>query len=601
VVAKTPERGGRVIPGPATSQPGKPIEADDLFGAVRKRHRLAARMVRLLLSSNGDVGNALALLDDLELPVPFGTYFRAAAAVHEDRQPVTFDTVSERLRTSCLLESVGGYRGIEVLKRGDNAAPGPDSLAACAESYRALDREIRELDVEAERFRRAGFRIETPDLDGPSPRPTSAEQNDPRVESWPAPPGPAAYHGVIGDIVLAVEPHTEADPVALLTQLLVGLGNLIGGGPYFKVEATEHRINEFVVLLGHTAGARKGTAYDQARRPLASVDDEWARDRIQGGLASGEGLIHAVRDRREERRPIMEKGRCAGYETIETDAGVSDKRLLVLETEFARVLKVMSREGATLSTIIRQAWDGPNLRAMAKQAGATATGAHVSIIAHITPEELIRQLEETEAASGFGNRFLWVCVKRARFLPDGADVSSVDFAPLLNRLSAAVSFARRVGQMKRDQEARDLWRSEYPRLSTGRPGLLGAMLSRAEAHVLRLSMLYALADSSAEIRRPHLEAALALWDYCERSAAFVFGDKLGDPTADELLRALRATTDGMNRTAIRDHFGRNKSAAEIGRALGVLARQGLARSATVKGEGGGRPVETWTATKAGEV
>jgi hypothetical protein len=596
----------QVTPAPAPSQTSKVIAADDLFGAVRKRHRLAGRMVRLLLSSNGDVGNCLALLDDLQLPAPFGTYFRAAAAVHEDRESVTFDTVSERLRASCLLEAVGGYRGIEALKRGDEVAPGPDTLPECVEAYRAIDREIRDLDAEAERFRRAGFRIETPDIDGPGPphprqAPTPAEQTDPPVESWPDPPRAAAYHGVLGDIVRAVEPHTEADPVAILAQLLIGFGNLVGGAPYFRVEATEHHVNEFGVLLGHTAGGRKGTAWDQARRPLASVDEAWAKDRIQGGLASGEGLIHAVRDARSERRPIMEKGRCAGYETVETDAGVSDKRLQVVESEFARVLKVMSREGATLSTIIRQAWDGPNLRAMAKQAGATATGAHISIIAHITPEELTRQLEETEAASGFGNRFLWICVKRARFLPDGADVSGVDFAQLLDRLSKAASFARRVGAMKRDPEARDLWRAEYPRLSTGRPGLLGAMLSRAEAHVLRLSMLYALADASADIRLPHLEAALALWDYCERSAAFVFGDKLGDPTADELLRALRATPDGMSRTGIRDHFGRNKSASEIGRALGVLARQGLAHSDTVKGEGGGRPVETWTAAKAGEV
>ncbi len=431
-------------------------------------------------------------------------------------------------------------------------------------------------------------------------RPES-EETDPDVQSWPDPPRAAAYHGVLGDLVRAVEPYTEADPVAILVQLLIGFGNLVGGSPYFKVEATEHHVNEFVVLLGPTAGGRKGTALDQARRPLASVDEAWAKDRIQGGLASGEGLIHAVRDARQERRPIMEKGRCTGYEIVETDAGVSDKRLQVVESEFARVLKVMSREGATLSTIIRQAWDGPDLRVMAKQAGATATGAHISVIAHITPEELIRQLEDTEAASGFGNRFLWVCVKRSRFLPDGADVSAVDFAPLLTRLSGAVSFARRTGAMKRAPEARDLWRAEYPRLSTGRPGLLGSMLSRAEAHVLRLSMLYSLADASADIRSPHLQAALALWDYCERSAAFVFGNKLGDPTADELLRALRATPEGMSRTSIRDHFGRNKSAAEIGKALGVLARQGLAHSVTVKGEGGGRPVETWTASKAGEI
>jgi hypothetical protein len=600
-------RGPSPVTTPAASEPGNVIAAGSLFGPMRKRQRLAARITRLLLSSNGDAGRALALVDDLDLPAPFGTYYRAAAAVHEDGSPITFDAVSERLRLSAMLDAVGGYRGIEALKRGDDEAPGPDTLAECVEAFRPLVREIQELDADVERLTRAGFRIESPDVDGPPlSRPALAtdmpqnEEADPPVECWPAPVKGDAYHGVLGDLVLAVEGYTEADPVGILAQLLVGFGNLLNGGPYFSVEATRHHGNEFLALVGRTAAGRKGTAWDQARRPLAAVDEGWARDRIQGGLASGEALIHAVRDRREEKQAIRERGRVTDYQTVETDAGVSDKRLLIIETELSRVLKVMSREGATLSTILRQAWDGPNLRVMAKQSPATATGAHVSLIAHITAEELIRELQQTEAASGFGNRFLWCCVKRARFLPDGADLSAVDFAPLERALSNAVNAARRVGEMTRDPEARDLWRAEYERLSAGRPGLLGAMLSRAEAHVLRLSMLYALADSSAIIKRVHLQAALAMWDYMARSAAFVFGERLGDPTADELLRALRAAPDGMTRNDMTTHFGRNKSAAEIARALSVLARQNLARPTPVDRTGQrGRPVERWQAVTQG--
>jgi hypothetical protein len=122
------------------------------------------------------------------------------------------------------------------------------------------------------------------------------------------------------------------------------------------------------------------------------------------------------------------------------------------------------------------------------------------------------------------------------------------------------------------------------------------MTSRAEAHVLRLSMIYALADESATIRRPHLEAAIALWDYSARSCAFIFGETLGDPTADDLLRALRAAPDGMARSEIREHFGRNKTSNEIGRALAVLARQSLAGCITEKPDGPGRPTERWRAS-----
>ena len=53
-------------------------------------------------------------------------------------------------------------------------------------------------------------------------------------------------------------------------------------------------------------------------------------------------------------------------EDVPVDAGVADKRLTILESEFARTLRVMSRESNTLSAIIRQAWDTGDLRALSK-------------------------------------------------------------------------------------------------------------------------------------------------------------------------------------------------------------------------------------------
>jgi hypothetical protein len=43
----------------------------------------------------------------------------------------------------------------------------------------------------------------------------------PPPAGWPAPPAPAVYHELLGEIVTRSAPHTEADPVAILTQLLV--------------------------------------------------------------------------------------------------------------------------------------------------------------------------------------------------------------------------------------------------------------------------------------------------------------------------------------------------------------------------------------------
>ena len=136
---------------------------------------------------------------------------------------------------------------------------------------------------------------------------------------------------------------------------------------------------------------------------------------------------------------------------------------------------------------------------------------------------------------------------------------------------------RKVVHAAEDAQARSLWYQVYEKLSDGKPGLLGAVTSRAEAQVMRLACLYALLDCSTVISRKHLEAALALWQYCENSARFIFGDALGDPVADEILKELREAEDeGLTRTQIRDLFGRNRSASEIVRALQKLIEAGFA-------------------------
>src|SRR5262245_28335506 len=101
---------------------------------------------------------------------------------------------------------------------------------------------------------------------------------------------------------------------------------------------------------------------------------------------------------------------------------MSDHRLLVVETELVSMFKVCGREGNTLSPVIRSAWDSATLSTMTRNNPMTAPGAHISIIGHITAEELRRHLNSTEAANGLGNRFLWFAVRRSRLLPDGGDL-----------------------------------------------------------------------------------------------------------------------------------------------------------------------------------
>jgi hypothetical protein len=106
----------------------------------------------------------------------------------------------------------------------------------------------------------------------------------------------------------------------------------------------------------------------------------------------------------------------------------------------------------------------------------------------------------------------------------------------------------------------------------------------------------ALLDGVTEIDGQHLDAALALWEYCEASAAYIFGSAIGDPIADEILRALQqARAAGLSRTAIRDIFGRNRSGDRIGAALQLLLVKGRARMERI--QTAGRPAETWFAVE----
>lgn len=410
---------------------------------------------------------------------------------------------------------------------------------------------------------------------------------------WPEPLAPEAFYGLAGDFVKTIEPHTEADPAALLFTFLTMYGNVIGRNAYFVAEADKHYTNLFTCLVGASAKGRKGVSFGQAYKLFDAVDEAWAKERITQGLSSGEGLIWAVRD--EQRKIEVGKKTGEEKEMVIVD-GIKDKRLLVVEQEFASAIRVLKREGNTLSAVIRKAWDDGSLNVLTKNNHAQATNAHISIIAHITKAELLRYLEATEAANGFGNRFLWVCVKRSKCLPEGGRLHEVDFAPLLRRLKDAVEFGRAAGELKRDEEARELWYEVYPELSEGKPGLFGAMIARAEAQVMRLASIYALLDQSSYIRLEHLQAALACWDYVEASARFIFGDSLGDPTADEILRALKeAGEQGMTRTEIINLFGRNKNAREISKALSQLAESGIAYCKNITNENN-RRVEIWFKT-----
>jgi hypothetical protein len=156
-------------------------------------------------------------------------------------------------------------------------------------------------------------------------------------------------------------------------------------------------------------------------------------------------------------------------------------------------------------------------------------------------------------------------------------------------------FGRACGRVDLSAEARASYCAVYPELTAEQPGLFGAIVARAEAHVLRNALVYALLDKSKGIEKAHLLAGIALWEFAQDSARFIFGESTGDPEADGLLAELRKRGQ-MDATQVRDFLGHHASDQRKREIAERFVREGLARIDNVPT--GGRDRVVWTAVAA---
>jgi len=184
-------------------------------------------------------------------------------------------------------------------------------------------------------------------------------------------------------------------------------------------------------------------------------------------------------------------------------------------------------------------------------------------------------------------------VRRSKLLPFGGNLAGTDLDRLKTKLTRALTHARTRAELSFDPEARERYSDIYEQLSAPQPGMFGAATGRAEAHTIRLALIYALLDSSPVITRAHLDAALALWRYARDSTRWVFGESLGDPTADDIWALAKERANGFSRTEVRDLFSRNKKAREIDRALTTLVDAGRLQRQPGIEPSTGRRAEIW--------
>ena len=305
----------------------------------------------------------------------------------------------------------------------------------------------------------------------PTNEPTNSE-----IRSWPV-LSPEAKRGLAGEFAGLATAHSEADPVAIMLTMLTSVGALMGRSQFIRVGDSVHHARLFCALVGDTSRARKGTSLAPVQRLLCEAERSLRAKstlpfpvglplKISHGLSSGEGLIAEIRDQRDD----DDKG------------ATEDKRVLIVEGEFGAVLRHFQRQGNTLSTMLRTAWDGWDLGAMTKHNRDKATAPHVCIVGHITGHELRDLLSATDVWAGLVNRLLWACVRRHAIVPCPQPISDQDLAKVAGELARVAAQAHeRPGELRMTNRAADLWAHVYPELTQDRRGLFGAATARAEA------------------------------------------------------------------------------------------------------------------------
>lgn len=444
-------------------------------------------------------------------------------------------------------------------------------------------------------------RFAQPDFEAGS---DSDSVDDVCVPEWPTLPS-VALSGLAGRFVDLASRDSEADPAAILITFLSRFGAEVGPSPFMLVGDTKHFARLFAVVVGNTSKSRKGTSAGPVDRVFTrngyivpaggSIDlglflasDKPARC-SPGPISTGEGLINEVRD--EVTQYQVDKKTQEGRQVV-VDPGVEDKRFSIVTEEFASVLIASRREGNTVSTVLRTLWDSGNCDPITKSNRIKCTGAHVCIIGHITLEELTLKLEETEAFSGFANRFMWFLSRRNGLVPRPRPMPSKELEAFQSDMRAAIRTGQGFAEMTRDAECDELWDECYPELSADHSGLTGSVLNRAEAQTLRLSMVYALLDSSRTIEARHLESALATWQYAEQSAKFIFSGKNSNPYVSKILDLIREK-EVVTTTDIHGAFSRHAKQDQIDAAVKELLTKNSIKKEVVRTAG--RPKVIYTA------
>lgn len=420
-----------------------------------------------------------------------------------------------------------------------------------------------------------------------------------RLHNRPDAEHPALFSdGLVRDFVEAACANTEAPPAGVAMALLTFLSACAGRSLYLPVGDDFHHAR---LMFAHVARTNqgKGVSFTLLNRVIRKIREAYLMNTPdllpcvhKGGLSTREGLAALIADPRENKDGMLE-------------GGTEDKRVLVVETEFANVLNNAKRQGNNISTAIRDCWDGSDLSPLTKNDKVCCTDPHVSILANITPSELVRLLPPGEVSNGFANRILFILAESSKSVADPEPCPDEQVAGLAHRIADVMVWAKGNYPAEKDSRrmalsdpARAIRDAVYPRLKnpSNDPFLLDLM-ARGRAHVLRLGMIFAIADKSLTVEEKHFRAALAWVALWQQSCQFIFRTVANEAKAEKtvedaekILSFLRDKGGLVARTDItRGCFRGHASASRIDAALESLLMRNPAAVVVENEKQSGKP------------
>jgi hypothetical protein len=326
-----------------------------------------------------------------------------------------------------------------------------------------------------------------------------------------------ALYGVLKDMVEAACANSEAVPSTVGIHILARFATTIGRTAFIQIGDQQRHLRMNALIVGPTAKGRKGTSADMPRElfKLANAKVLSQPAKQLTALATGEGLIHQLRDPYE----YYIHGKAV------TDPGVADKRLFCDISEFAGVLAQARRDGATISTVLRDAFDGVTLTTPTKTSFTQASDTHIVVVGSVPETEIVRCLSSTDITNGMANRFAMFYSVRTKTvaMPEATDPALMQ--EFSEHIACAIKETVQLGRIRMDSDATAYWPIVYDHIENQiLPPAVASLLARQSTYTLIFSALLALLNREHTVGRCHIDAALAWMRYWEETALFVFSN-----------------------------------------------------------------------------